>query len=289
MSRAAGELSAPLISERRHSLDIAIEGAPLPVDGDFQRLTQVIGNLLSNAAKYTEPGGRIDVGARAEDDRAVVRVKDTGYGIPSERLDEIFEMFGQVPEHREKTGGGGIGIGLALSRQLVTLHGGSIEARSEGLGRGSEFVVALPLAEPAAPESPRPDAAKGRQRARRVLIVDDNVDAAETLRMVLELEGHRVEAAYGAADGLEAVDRFEPDVVLLDIGLPETDGYEVARSIRQRPHGQRIALYALTGWAQEEDRQRAFEAGFDEHLTKPVDMETLRRLIAEGRELKSST
>ena len=286
--QAAAELSAPVISERRHSLEVAIEPTKLPVDGDFQRLTQVIGNLLSNAAKYTEPGGRIEVRATAENGRAVVRVKDTGYGIPADRLDYVFEMFGQVPEHREKTGGGGIGIGLALSRQLVTLHGGSIEAHSEGLGRGSEFVVTLPLAEPTAREARRPTFAKHRPSARRVLIVDDNVDAAEALRMVLELEGHHVKAAYSASEGLEAFDRFEPDVVLLDIGLPETDGYEVARCLRARPRGRDVVLYALTGWAQEEDRQRAFEAGFDEHLTKPVDMETLRRLITDGRDERAS-
>src|SRR5690606_27738593 len=185
-------------------------------------------------------------------------------------------------------GGGGIGIGLALSRQLVTLHGGSIEARSEGLGRGSEFIVTLPLAERSTREPRRPAAATSRPSARRVLIVDDNDDAADALRMVLEVEGRRVEAAYSASEGLEAFDRFEPDVVLLDIGLPETDGYAVARAIRARPRGHETVLYALTGWAQEEDRQRAFEAGFDEHLTKPVDMETLRRLIAEGREERVS-
>ncbi len=280
--RAAVELGGPLIGERRHSLEVAVESGEMPVEGDFQRLTQVVGNLLSNAARYTERGGRIELLAGIEDGRAVLRVRDNGYGIPGDRLDYVFEMFGQVPEHRAKTGGGGIGIGLALSRQVVILHGGTIEARSEGLGHGSEFVVKLPLAARALRESPDAEARERRAHAKRLLVVDDNVDAAETLRMMLEHEGHRVELAHTGAEALRAVDRFEPDVVLLDIGLPGMDGYEVARRIRARSRGGRIELYAVTGWAQDQDKGRAFEAGFDEHLKKPVDGASLRRLIAEG-------
>lgn len=279
---AAVELGMPLIAERRHALDVDLATHPLPVEGDFQRLTQVIGNLLSNAAKYTEPGGRIEVRGSVEGAQTVVRVCDTGYGIPPERLEYVFEMFGQVPEHRTKTGGGGIGIGLALSRQLVTLHGGKLEARSEGLGKGSEFIVTLPSAPLAKRKEVRMEPTDRPRGAKRVLIIDDNVDAAESLRMVLELEGHVAETAHGAIDGLTAFERFEPEVVLLDIGLPEMDGYEVARRMRALPRGPAVALYALTGWAQEEDKRRAFEAGFDEHLTKPVDAATLRQLIAAG-------
>jgi len=277
--RAAVELGTPLIDQRRHRLEVAAGNAPLPVEGDFQRLTQVVGNLLSNAAKYTERGGAISVSAGIEGDRAVVRVRDNGYGIPLNRLSDVFEMFSQVPEHRAKTGGGGIGIGLALSRQLVTLHGGSIRAESAGLGRGSEFIVSLPLAA-RGPQAAETKEAVREQSARRVLVVDDNRDAAASLRLVLELDGHEVVAAYGAREALQAVERFRPEIVLLDIGLPEMDGYEVARRIRARPDGKLIRLFALTGWAQEEDKRKAFESGFDEHLTKPVDSGTLRELIA---------
>ena len=279
--RAALELGMPLIEERRHHLEVAAGDEPLPVQGDFQRLTQVVGNLLSNAAKYTEAGGTIRVAAGIENDRVVVRVRDTGYGIPLNRLDDVFEMFSQVPEHRAKTGGGGIGIGLALSRQLVTLHGGAIRAESAGLGHGSEFVVTLPLAASGPQAVEIPEAAAARS-TRRVLVVDDNRDAAESLRLVLELDGHEVEAVHGAREALRAVEDFRPEVVLLDIGLPDLDGYQVARRIRARPDGGSVRLFALTGWAQEEDKRKAFEAGFDEHLTKPVDSSRLRALIAPG-------
>jgi len=277
--RAAVELGMPLIEERRHRLEVSAGDSPLPVQGDFQRLTRVVGNLLSNAAKYTEAGGTIGVTAGIENDQVVVRVHDTGYGIPVNRLHDVFEMFSQVPEHRARTGGGGIGIGLALSRQLVTLHGGSIRAESAGLGHGSEFIVSLPLAARGPEVAEIPEAAAARS-ARRVLVVDDNRDAAESLRLVLELDGHEVEAVNGAREALRAVEDFRPQVVLLDIGLPDIDGYEVARRIRARPDGGSIRLFALTGWAQEGDKRKAYEAGFDEHLTKPVDSSLLRALIA---------
>jgi len=279
--RSAVELGMPLINERRHRLEVSAGDVPLPVEGDFQRLTQVLGNLLSNAAKYTETGGTIRITAGIEKDRAVVRVKDDGYGIPLNRLEDVFEMFSQVPEHRARTGGGGIGIGLALCRQLVTLHNGSIWAESAGLGRGSVFIVQLPLAS-RGPQANEPRETTPTRTSRRVLVVDDNRDAAASLRLVLELDGHEVEAAYGAAEALRAVDVFRPDVVLLDIGLPQMDGYEVARRIRARPDGGAIRLFALTGWAQEEDKRKAFEAGFDQHLTKPVDSAVLRQLIARA-------
>ncbi|HEX6992543.1 MAG TPA: PAS domain S-box protein [Gammaproteobacteria bacterium] len=277
--RSAVELGMPLIDERRHRLEVSAGDVPLPVEGDFQRLTQVVGNLLSNAAKYTEAGGTIRITAGIEKDRAVVRVKDNGYGIPVDRLDDVFEMFSQVPEHRARTGGGGIGIGLALCRQLVTLHNGSIWAESAGLGQGSEFIVTLPLAA-RGPQAGETQKAAPARAARRVLVVDDNRDAAASLRLVLELDGHEVEAVHGAAEALRAVGEFRPEIVLLDIGLPEMDGYEVARRIRARRDGGAIRLFALTGWAQEEDKRKAFEAGFDEHLTKPVDSAVLRQLIA---------
>jgi PAS domain S-box-containing protein len=279
---AAVELCNPLIAERGHTLEVAVEPSVLIVEGDFQRLTQVVGNLLGNAAKYTEPGGRIDVRGGIENGRAVVRVKDTGYGIPHDRLEYVFEMFGQVPEHLVKTGGGGIGIGLALARRLVTLHDGTIEARSEGLGHGSEFVVELPLCASASPAPTEASRQGPAARTKRVLVVDDNADAAESLKILLGLEGHSVEVAHRGVDALKLVERFQPHIVLLDIGMPEMDGYEVARRIRALPYGGRIALYALTGWAQEDDKRRALAAGFDDHLTKPVDRASLLELVSSG-------
>lgn len=282
---AAIELTRPLIEEHDHELTVRRSGGPLPIEGDFERLTQVLGNLLSNAAKYMEPGGRIAVETELKGDQALVQVRDTGFGIPPERLDYVFEMFSQVAEHRERMGRGGIGIGLALSRRLLALHGGEIEARSAGLGQGSEFVVRLPLAAPAKAArrsmtgSERSGARASRQR---VLVVDDNVDAATTLHVALEIEGHVVETVHDGSAAVASMDSFGPDTVLLDIGLPQMDGYEVARRIRARSDGQRVLLIALTGWGQAEDRQRAHEAGFDYHLTKPVTVTQLDSLMAEG-------
>jgi CheY-like chemotaxis protein len=210
-----------------------------------------------------------------------VNVRDNGYGIPPERLEILFQMFRQVPEHRALVGDGGLGIGLGLSRQLIELHGGSVTARSEGLGRGSEFVVHLPLARSAEREEVKVRGENTEQPSphRRMLVVDDNVDAADSLSMVLDALGHSVKAAYEGATALELMDSFAPEVVLLDIGLPEMDGLEVARRIRARPDGEAVRLIALTGWGQDEDKRRTQEAGFDEHLTKPVDAVSLATLI----------
>jgi PAS domain S-box-containing protein len=276
---AAVELSKPIVTHRRHELIVRHAARRLPVDGDFERLTQVLGNLLSNAAKYTEPGGTISVRTGTDDGDAIVRVTDTGYGIPPEKLDKVFDMFSQVPEHRLHTGGGGLGIGLALSKQLVTLHGGSIEARSAGLGHGSEFVVRLPLAVLKTKPAARDRRPSVTAVSRRVLVVDDNADAAESLRIMLEMKGHTVEAVHDGPAALEAFRTFSPEIVLLDIGLPEMDGHEVAKRLREMPGGDRVVLFALTGWGQDKDRQRALEAGFDDHLTKPVDAGRLAALV----------
>jgi PAS domain S-box-containing protein len=277
---AAVEQAEPLMSERCHALTVERATTPVLVDADLERLVQVFVNLLSNAAKYTEAGGAVSLRMESDDRHVVVRVGDTGFGIPPERLQTLFETFHQVPEHRAHTGGGGLGLGLALSRQIVEMHGGAIEAKSGGLGLGSEFIVRLPLgmpaAEPAAVERPPRTTARGR----RVLIVDDNLDAAESLRLILESQGHTVRAVSDGRAALEATERFRPDVVLLDIGLPQMDGYEVARRIRAMPQGQEILLCAITGWGQEEDKRRAREAGFDEHMTKPVDFAALASLVA---------
>jgi signal transduction histidine kinase/ActR/RegA family two-component response regulator len=278
---SAVEQSRPAIAALRHSLTVELGAKPLRVDGDFQRLTQVFGNLLANAAKYSEPGGQIAVHAGVRDgDDAVVSIKDRGFGIPKERVAGLFEMFSQVPEHRALVGGGGLGIGLALCRQLVELHGGAIEVRSEGLGKGSEFVVRLPLVAAASDEAVAPAAERAAASPHRVLVIDDNADAAATLRMMLELQGHDARAVFSGPAALDTLAEFEADVVLLDLGMPGMDGFEVAHRIRALRGGRDLLLVALTGWGQDEDRRRTAEAGFDEHLTKPVDAARLAALLA---------
>jgi len=279
---AAVELARPFIAERGHRLTITPPAAAVHVSGDFERLTQIVGNLLSNAAKYTPQGGTIEIRTHGAGQDALVSVRDSGFGIPGERLEEVFEMFTQVPEHRAQLGGGGLGIGLALSRRLAHLHGGALEAASEGLGKGSEFTLRLPLAKAAALELSEPaPLPKEQSLSRRVLVVDDNVDAADSLRLVLDLQGHETEVAYDPASALVAVERFAPDCVLLDIGLPDIDGYETARRIRALPGGDRMRLIAVTGWGQQEDKQRAHAAGFDAHLTKPVELSAISALLAD--------
>lgn len=277
----AVEQTRPLMRQKGHETVVQMADKALPINGDFERLTQILVNLLTNAAKYSDPGGNITVHIGTDGEEAFIRIRDTGYGIPREQLSAIFEMFKQVPEHRARLGGGGLGIGLALTRQLVELHGGSIEARSDGAGLGSEFIVRLPLRpmiqKPKQSESRRTDSEAG---TRRILIVDDNSDAAESLRMVLETHGHSVRAVYDGMAALDAAISFAPQVVLLDIGLPHMDGYAVARHLRSAASGSEMCLIAVTGWGQEKDKRQAARAGFDEHLTKPVDLETLRKLIA---------
>jgi len=277
---AAAELSQPLIDARGHELTVRRTGAPLWIDGDHQRLTQVTANLLSNAAKYMNSGGTIHLSTGVEAGQAVLRVSDSGYGIPPERLSEVFDMFVQVPEHRELTGGGGLGIGLALSRQLIALHGGSIVATSQGLGHGSVFVLRLPLALPAPQMADAVPDAGTDAVPRRVLVVDDNADVAQGLRLFLELKGADVQVAADGPAALRAIEARAPEVVLLDIGLPGMSGYEVARRIRALPGGRQMRLYAVTGWGQEDDKRLAKEAGFDEHLTKPINTAVLLKLLA---------
>jgi len=276
------EVSRPLIERGRHELSITTSPEPLYVQADGARLSQIFSNLLANAAKYTDPGGRIGVAIERERAHAVVRVTDTGMGIPPEMLGRIFDMFVQVGRSGEQSQGG-LGIGLTLVKRLAELHGGHVAARSAGLGKGSEFIVRLPLA----PERAEAvGAATGSYAAldlglRRILVVDDNKDAADSLGFLLRTHGADVRIAY---DGLEAVGAavaFLPDIVLLDIGLPKLYGYDVARRIRDA-RGKEVLLIAITGWGQEEDRRRSREAGFDHHLTKPVQFEQLLRLIAKG-------
>ena len=278
------EVARPILNENGHTFTVKLPAAPIAVDGDFHRLTQVIGNLVSNAAKYTPAGGKIEVIASVEDGRATVRVRDNGFGIPPERIGKLFRMFSQVPEHRVRTGGGGLGIGLALARHLVERHRGTVGVKSEGLGKGSEFTIRLPVTD--VPFQTQPEitdwSSTGTALPRRVLVVDDNVDAATGLGMMLELQGHTIQTVHDASAALRAVESFLPDIVLLDIELPGMSGYEVARRIRSKGDGRNITLIALTGRGQQDDKDQARDAGFDEHLTKPVDISVLTTLISAG-------
>jgi two-component system CheB/CheR fusion protein len=247
------------------------------VEGDLVRLTQALSNLLNNAVKYTEAGGRIKVTVSREENFVAIRVQDSGVGISPELLPRLFNLFTQAATTSDRAQGG-LGIGLALVRKLVEMHGGTVAAHSEGEKRGSEFVVRLPLlAQSARRRWPAAAAAEGRDRPtpRRILVVDDNADSLESLAMLLRCEGHEV---YTAADGLEALARAalcRPEIALLDIGMPKLDGVQVGRRIRAEPWGRAMTLIALTGWGQEMDRKRTQAAGFDAHLIKPLDMDAL--------------
>jgi two-component system, sensor histidine kinase len=275
---AAVETSRPIIESSEHRLTINVPDERLSVVGDSVRLTQVFANLLNNAAKYTDPGGSIELTVRHAGDTAFISVRDSGIGIESEHLSSVFDMFTQVSRSDRRTQGG-LGIGLTLVRSLVALHGGSVTATSEGRGRGSTFEVRLPLAKVEVPTEHARDADKGFEGC-RVLVVDDNQDATETLQTLLESMGATVAAAGNGREALAQFERFEPDVVLLDIGMPGMDGYEVARRIRALPVGGSTPLIAVTGWGQQEDVRRCFEAGFDHHLVKPLDVNRLWEIIA---------
>ncbi|MDB6042659.1 MAG: response regulator [Gammaproteobacteria bacterium] len=287
------EIAQPLIEERGHTLTVAVPDRMLAVLGDPTRLTQALGNVLGNAAKYTEGGGRITLSVTAIGAEVEIRVRDSGIGIPAELMPMIFKLFTQL----DRTSGpaqSGLGIGLALVQRLVEMHGGSVSAHSEGLGRGSEFVIRLPLFLGEAASSGQnlrsSNTPSGLEQSmingeairtqRRILVADDNNDALESLATLLQLSGHEVFTAPNGAAALEAAERQRPEVALLDIGMPKLDGYEVARRIRAAPWGQRITLVALTGWGQDSDRRRSQEAGFDSHLVKPLDLDKLTDLLA---------
>jgi signal transduction histidine kinase len=282
--RQALEISRPFIDAFGHNVAISVAAEPLIVDGDAVRLSQVVSNLLNNASKYMDGGGQIWVSARREGSSAVISVKDTGIGIARDMLPRIFDMFTQI-DRTARQAQGGLGIGLSLVRALVEMHGGEVRAKSDGLGRGSEFVVTLPLLvdgvvalEAAAPPTP---AVIPR---RRVLIVDDNRDGARSLSRLLQVLGTEVEIANDGASALERLGTFRPGVVLLDIGMPSMDGYEVARRIRSNPEFKNLLLIALTGWGQEQDRRRTAEAGFDHHLVKPAAIDDIVALLGGGDE-----
>ncbi|MES2481621.1 MAG: ATP-binding protein [Pseudomonadota bacterium] len=278
--RNAAETSHPLIVRMDHTLSLAVPPVPIYLDGDMTRLAQVFSNLLNNAAKYTERGGRIRLTAERQGSDAVVTVEDNGVGIPADMLGKVFEMFTQVDRSLERSKGG-LGIGLSLVRRLVELHGGSVQARSDGDGRGSAFVVRLPVVE-SLDDSRRQqdDAQPVHAPLRRRILVDDNKDAAISLALLLRTMGNETAIAYDGPEALEVAAAFRPDVALLDIGMPKLNGYEVCRRIRQQTWGKTMALFALTGWGQETDRQRSQAAGFDAHLVKPVLPEELKTLLS---------
>jgi len=262
----------------RHS--VVVETTSVWVAGDETRLAQVIANLLGNALKYTPVGGTVIVRALADRNMAFLEIEDSGVGIPSDLIGRVFDLFVQGDRSLDREEGG-LGIGLTLVRRLVELHGGTVEARSAGLGRGSTFTVRLPAISPARAASASPPKKCGSLERRRVLIIEDNDDAREMLRCALEQEGYVVYVAADGQDGIAQAVSLGPDVALVDIGLPGVNGYDVARRIRTAGAGNRPILVALTGYGREEDRRRAEEAGFDRHLVKPVDPAKLVGLIAE--------
>jgi signal transduction histidine kinase len=276
----AVEMTLPGIEARRHAFSLDVADEDMRVHADATRLAQVVGNLLSNAAKYTMEGGSIALEARRQDGHARIIVRDNGIGIPLEALPRIFDMFTQVGRHPEQEHGG-LGIGLHLVKQMTELHGGSVRAESVGPGLGSRFVIELPLVStPAAAQADggAPDTAG--QRPLRILLADDNDDAVDLLREILELDGHQVAVAANGLAAIETAGRFLPDVAFLDIGMPGLNGYEVARSLRAMPALAATRLVAVTGWGTEEDRARSQAAGFDGHLTKPVELDALKSFIA---------
>ena len=277
---AAIETANPLIESRHHTLEVDVPDGLL-VNADRARLCQAIANILNNSAKYTEPGGRIQISARRTGDWIAIAVRDNGIGIAPEMQPRIFSMFVQERQALDRSRGG-LGLGLAIVRNLIDLHGGTVEANSDGQGRGSEFVIRMPAASTASvrvePEEPKPAT---RHAGRRIMVVDDNEDAAELLAMLLDQLGNTTRVAHDATDAMQIVEEFGPELAVLDIGLPVVDGYELARRIRSRPGAQQPHLIALTGYGQASDKERARRAGFDAHLVKPVAIDTLQALIVK--------
>ncbi|MEX1232216.1 MAG: PAS domain S-box protein [Planctomycetaceae bacterium] len=284
---SAVETSQHLIDQGEHQLTVSLPPESILVEADPTRLSQIFANLLNNAAKYTENGGRIRLTVERQGSDAIISVRDTGIGIAAEHLPKLFEMFSQVAPALERSQGG-LGIGLALVRGLVDMHGGSIEARSEGLGKGSEFIVRLPvlIAHSTAVKPPEsaPDTAAAQPK-QKILVVDDNKDAAKMLAMTLQLLGHELHTVHDGEEAVNAAAALRPDVILLDIGLPKLNGYEACRRIRRQPDGDKINMIALTGWGQEGDKQKALQAGFDQHCTKPVDVSSLIPLLERSERI----
>jgi CheY-like chemotaxis protein len=277
---SALEATWPLIELAGHDLKVAIPEEPIHLHADPHRMTQALSNLLNNAAKYTPEGGAIWVTAKIHEGEVVIAVKDSGVGIRADKLELIFEMFTRTgpPMHGDQ----GLGIGLTLVKSLVEMHGGTIEARSEGPGKGSVFTIRVPYAKPVEEtQSDEQESAPTATPALRILIVDDNQAAAEMLSLVVERAlGHETRTAHDGIEAIEVAAYFLPDVVLMDLGMPNMNGYEAARLIRQQPWGAEMILIAITGWGQEEDKQRSKAAGFNAHLVKPVEAGELQKLFA---------
>ncbi len=282
---AAVESCLPALEEAGHQLLQRLPDQPLPIDGDAIRIAQAIANLLGNAIKYTPPGGRITVSLARADNQAVLRVDDTGIGIPADMIQHVFEVFAQVESSRARAQGG-LGIGLSLVRNLIELHGGSVRAESQGAGAGSRFEIRLAMADAAAAAatgaSGNPAGQGQPTSGHDLLVIDDNREAADALGMLMELAGHRVRVVYDAPSGLREMDSTLPEVVFCDIGMPGMDGFAFATAVRDNPQADRTALIALTGWGSEDFRQRARAVGFDLHLTKPVDSKAIAQALVDS-------
>jgi signal transduction histidine kinase/ActR/RegA family two-component response regulator len=280
---SAIETARPLIDAGGHALSVSIPAEPIIVDADLTRLAQVFGNLLCNSAKYTPPGGRIWLEAELQDMEAVVSVRDDGIGIPAESLDVVFDMFTQVDRSVERSTGG-LGIGLALVKGLVEMHGGNVTAESPGENCGSTFVVRIPAlkrVEECEKVNLLTTVPTGNGHKRRFLVVDDNKDSATTMAMMLKLFGNEVRSAYDGFEAVEASEKFRPQVILMDVGMPKLNGYKATQIIRERPWGKGIIIIALTGWGQESDRVQSKQAGCDGHLVKPVSLPDLEKMLAD--------
>jgi CheY-like chemotaxis protein len=280
--KTAVESSRPFIEERGHKITVTRPLSPVYIEADRVRLTQVFMNLINNAAKYTPDPGQIWLTLGLNNNHAIVQVKDTGIGVATENLPRLFELFYQADRSFTRAEGG-LGLGLTLVQRILELHGGTVQAFSAGVNQGSEFVVSLPVLQEASEQDPRKqlsvDSFTAKPRVRRILVADDFPQAAETLAQLLRQEGYEVQIAR---DGLEAVrtaERSHPDVIVLDLAMPELNGYDAARKIRQEPWGKDVVLIALTGWGQQRDRHRTKEAGFDAHLTKPIKYEAILELL----------
>jgi signal transduction histidine kinase/ActR/RegA family two-component response regulator len=280
---AAVETSRPLIQRSHHVLRVTVDAGPVVLDADATRLAQVVSNLLNNASKYTPDGGNIELSARRDGGRCVIQVRDDGIGIPPQELGDVFQMFSQVNAGFERSQGG-MGIGLALAKSLVELHGGAISVESPGVGLGSTFTVSLPLSSSAAEPLPPADAGGAAEPfKRRILIVDDNYDAADMLAVMLDLAGYETKKAHDGATAIASAKAWTPNVVILDIGLPDVTGYDVARRLREDASLVDTELIALSGWGTDDDKRKATAAGFDRHFTKPVNAAVLYAALAGDR------
>ena len=280
---SAVETSRPLIEQAGHTITVTLPPTPIYLDADLTRLAQVFSNLLTNSAKYTPSGGRIWLIAEGFENEVAVTVRDNGLGIPAESLPKIFQMFSQVDRNMERAQGG-LGIGLTLVRRLVEMHGGTVEARSDGPGQGSEFTVRLPalkLTQQTVTLQGEDSAVATAGLKQRILVVDDNHDSAMSLGIMLKLMGNEIQTAHDGLAAVAAAEEFRPDIILLDIGLPKLNGYDACRRVRQQPWSKGMVIVALTGWGQEDDRRRSKEAGFDHHLVKPVEIMALQQLLSE--------